>query len=120
MVRANTDHGQASGFIIGTTDTGGAYIMTNYHVVEGAKTVEVQVHDTETCPATVLGYHGQKDLALLEICCGSFQALSLQETDAVTVGEEVIAIGYPLGIAGPPSVTSGIISAYRYNDERQS
>ena len=117
MVRINTDRGQASGFIIETTEAGGAHVLTNYHVIEGSESVVIQASDLETYPATVLGYHARKDLALLEICCGAFHALPLLVTDTVPVGEEVNAIGFPLGIDGPPSVSRGIVSAYRRNDD---
>ena len=114
VVRVNTEHGQASGFIIGATDAGGAYILTNYHVVEGSETVEVRVDDAETYPATVLGYHGQKDLALLEICCGTFQALPLQENRMQPRWARTSPqLATPSGYAGPPSVTRGIVSAYQ-------
>ena len=120
VVRIHTDQGQASGFVLETTEAGRATILTNYHVLDGTKTIELQLSNGDTYTPKVLGYHAQKDLALLEICCGTFDALPLQVTNTAPVGEQVTAIGYPLGIAGPPSVTRGIISAYRHNDKRQS
>ncbi|MCY4365492.1 MAG: trypsin-like peptidase domain-containing protein [Chloroflexi bacterium] len=120
VVRIETDWGQATGFIVGITEGGGAYVLTNYHIVEDAKEVEVEGEEASTYTATRLGYDAYKDLAVLQICCGTFFALTLQGSDTIAVGTEVIAIGYPLGIAGSPTVTRGIVSAYRYDDDYRS
>ena len=120
MVRITTDSGQASGFIFETTDGGVAYVLTNFHVIEGAEQVEVRAADENDYIATVLGYDANKDLAVLEICCGVFEVLSIQDPQAIEVGAEVIAIGFPLGLEGSPTVTSGIVSALRYVERYQS
>ncbi len=105
---------------MGITEGGGAYVLTNYHVVEDVEEVEVEVEGVSTYTATRLGFDAYKDLAVLEVCCGTFHALPLQDSDSIAVGAEVIAIGYPLGIAGSPTVTRGIVSAYRYDDNYRS
>ena len=105
---------------MGITEGGGAYVLTNYHVVEDLEEVEVEVEGVSTYTATRLGFDAYKDLAVLEVCCGTFHALPLQDSDSIAVGAEVIAIGYPLGIAGSPTVTRGIVSAYRYDDNYRS
>ena len=120
VVRITTDTGQASGFIVAIADDGGAYVLTNYHVVQDAEDVEVEVEGVSNYAASLVGYDAYKDLAVLEICCGTFYALPMQDSNAIPVGIEVIAIGYPLGIAGSPTVTRGIVSAYRYDDRYQS
>ncbi|MDE2939982.1 MAG: S1C family serine protease [Chloroflexota bacterium] len=119
-MRVNTDRGQASGFIAETTEAGRAYVLTNYHVVEEAVSVEVQVNEVDSYIGIILGYNALKDMALLEICCGTFHALPLRDTDALKVGAEVTAIGYSLGIAGSPTFTRGIVSAHRYDEAYRS
>ena len=68
----------------------------------------------------MLGYDAYRDLAVLEICCGSFRPLSLNGSQVIKTGLDVVAIGYPLGISGSATVTRGIVSAYRYDDDYQS
>ena len=120
MVRISSGAGSGTGFIFETTDSGGAYILTNYHVIEAASRLEVSVNESTNLQPTVLGYNAYRDLAVLEICCGTFEALSLQGSPNVKPGEEVIAIGYPLGIAGGPTVSRGIVSNYRYDESYQA
>ena len=94
--------------------------MTNYHVIEEANRVDVLVNDSETYRATVLGYDASRDLAVLEICCGRFQVLTLKDSSSVKSGSEVIAIGYALSYSGPATVTRGIVSAVRWSSDHQS
>ncbi len=115
VVRVNTLLGNGSGVIFQTTGNGTGYILTNYHVVEGATGVEVQTSNGATYRATLKGYDAVKDLAVLEICCGRFRSLPFTDATTVKSGTEVIAVGYPLGLAGPATVTSGIVSAVRYD-----
>ena len=120
VVRIDTNSGSGTGFIFETTNRGGAYVVTNYHVIEGSNLVNVRVNDATTYSATVLGYDAYQDLAVLEICCGSFRPLEFSASTDVKAGTEVIAIGYPLDISGAATVTRGIISAVRYNSSYRS
>lgn len=120
MVRIDTISGSGTGFIFETTNRGGAYVVTNYHVIEGSNRVNVRVNDAVTYPATVLGYDAYLDLAVLDICCGSFRPLEFSESSGVKAGTEVIAIGYPLDISGSATVTRGIVSAVRYDTSYRS
>ena len=120
VVRIRTNSGGGTGFVFETTHRGGAYVLTNYHVIQGAGRVEVLVNDASAYRGTVLGYDAYRDLAVLEICCGSFNPLSLQRSQVIKPGAEVVAIGYPLGIEGSATVTRGIVSAYRYDDSYRS
>jgi hypothetical protein len=90
-------------------------VLTNYHVIEGATRITVQVNDSATYTGEVQGVDALRDLAVLRICCGSFQALPLGNATALRAGSEVVAIGYPLGLSGSATVTRGIISATRYD-----
>lgn len=98
--------GAGSGVIL-TTD---GYIVTNYHVVEGARQISVTLHDDSTYTATVVGSDQQSDIALLKIDATGLTTAVLGDSDSVQVGEVVIAVGNPMGTLGG-TVTDGIVSA---------
>lgn len=105
--RAQTE-GFASGFIIDPT----GYIVTNYHVIDGANEIKVTLSDDAeaTHKAKVIGKDERTDLALLKIETKKpLPYIQFDVSREPQVGEEVIAIGNPLGLGG--SVTKGIISA---------
>jgi Do/DeqQ family serine protease len=85
------------------------YILTNHHVVDGADTVTVELVDRRRLTAKVVGTDQPSDLALLKIEADGLQALQLADSDAVEVGDIVLALGNPLGVG--QTVTMGIISA---------
>jgi Do/DeqQ family serine protease len=94
-----------SGVVV-TTD---GYILTNNHVVEGADDVSVDFVDGRTLTAKVIGTDKPSDLALLKINGTNFPAVMLGDSDAVKIGDVVLAVGNPLNIG--QTVTMGIISA---------
>jgi serine protease Do len=95
-----------SGFVL---DAAG-YIITNNHVVEDASEVRVQLSDKREFDATVIGTDPQTDLALLKIDAGgALPQVTLADSDAIRVGDDVIAVGNPFGLGG--TVTRGIVSA---------
>ena len=98
--------GAGSGVIISEDGV----IITNYHVIEGASTVTVRAADGKSYSATVTGGDSQADIALLKIDATGLSAATLGNSSALVVGQEVIAIGNPLGSLGG-TVTNGIISA---------
>ena len=110
-IEAQTPQGgdTGSGFFIESNGT----ILTNNHVIEGAATsggsITVNLANGKSYPATVMGRDGSYDLAVLKIDVTDAPALQLGNSDTIQVGDPVIAIGSPLGLAG--TVTSGIISA---------
>jgi S1-C subfamily serine protease len=108
-VFGNTQQQQSigSGFVI---DKAG-YIVTNYHVVEGAKIVQVSFSNNESMRAKVVGSDPATDIAVLKVGAPSraLRPLTLGNSSTVEVGDQVIAIGNPLGY--DRSVTSGIVSA---------
>ena len=119
MVRIETSTGNGTGFIFETTGQT-ALVLTNHHVIDDTNRIQVVVNDAQRYRATVRGYDAYRDLAVLEICCGDFQALDFHDSQNVKSGSEVIAIGYALGITGSATVTRGIISAVRYDTEYKS
>lgn len=105
--RTQVETGVGTGSII--SDNG--YILTNYHVVEGAESVSVKlVGSNKSLPAKVVGYDDQLDLAVLKINASSkLPVLPLGNSDATRVGEWVVAIGNPYGL--DHTVTAGVVSA---------
>jgi S1-C subfamily serine protease len=97
-----------SGFVI---DKSG-HVVTNYHVIEGASKVEVSFSGNDEMPATVVGKDPSTDIAVLRIKGAQGRALTpleLGSSDAVRVGDAVVAIGNPFGLER--TVTAGIVSA---------
>ncbi len=113
VVRIDTPDGSGSGVIFDTTEDGGALVLTNHHVVKGAGRIGVEVDDSDTYRGIIQGFDVQIDLAVLSICCGDFQVLPFGDVLEIMPGSEVIVMGYPLGLAGAPTVTRGIVSAIR-------
>jgi serine protease Do len=96
--------GLGSGFVI---DESGL-VVTNNHVVEGADSVTVRLADDREIDAEVLGTDPATDLALLRIEADALTVLTWGNSDAIRVGEDVIAVGNPFGLGG--TVTRGIVS----------
>ncbi len=102
------DRGSAalgSGFIIRAD----GLIVTNRHVILGARVVRVRLPDAREFPAKILGADAVTDIALLKIDVGHLPVLRLGSSASVAVGDPVIAIGNPFGLG--QSVSAGIISA---------
>jgi S1-C subfamily serine protease len=99
--------GLGSGFVY---DKAG-YILTNYHVVRGAQKIQVSFSNNDSMKARVVGVDPSTDLAVLKVDADSraLRPLPLGNSDAVKVGQAVVAIGNPLGY--DRSVTAGIVSA---------
>ncbi|MBS3143565.1 trypsin-like peptidase domain-containing protein [Candidatus Woesearchaeota archaeon] len=104
VVTIRTDVSQGTGFII--TDDG--YLVTNYHVIDGARYADALTSDSNSKQLTLIGYNPEMDVALLKIP-GSYNSIEFDDSDNVKIGEKVIAIGNPLGLSF--SVTEGIVSA---------
>ncbi|TDD59208.1 trypsin-like serine protease, partial [Actinomadura darangshiensis] len=85
-------------------------IMTNAHVVSGAQQVAVKFSDGRTASAKVLGANTADDIAVVKAQgVSGLKPATLGDSDALAVGDQVLAVGSPLGLDG--SVTSGIVSA---------
>ena len=106
FMRSVPQEGSGSGFIY---DTDG-HIITNYHVVENADELSVALEDGRIFPATLVGADPSNDLAVIRIEAeGLPQPISLGDSDALNVGQFVIAIGNPFGQVG--TLTVGVVSA---------
>ena len=89
------------------------YVLTNNHVVEGADAIEVVLPDARRTTAKVIGTDPESDLAVLKITLDKLPAITLGNSDALQVGDQVLAIGNPFGVG--QTVTSGIVSALGRN-----
>jgi Do/DeqQ family serine protease len=94
-----------SGVVVSTD----GYILTNNHVVDGADDVSVDFTDGRTLTAKVVGTDKPSDLALLKVNGTNLHAIAMGDSDAVKVGDVVLAVGNPLNVG--QTVTMGIISA---------
>ena len=97
--------GQGSGVIL--SDTG--FIVTNAHVIEGARDVDVTLHDGRNFKAVVVGESKTKDLAILKIDAEGLNPIELGDSENLKVGQLAVAVGNPLGLGS--TVTFGMVSA---------
>src|SRR5579862_5559752 len=105
MPRERSEKALGSGVIVSPE----GYILTNNHVVEGAKNVTITLHDKRELKARVIGTDPRTDIAVLKIDGSNFPALTLADSAKVEIGDIVLAIGNPFGVG--QTVTSGIVSA---------
>jgi len=99
--------GQGSGFII---DREG-HVLTNYHVIDQARQVEVTLHSRKKYRATIVGTDRSHDLAVLQIKAPDLSPMVMGDSRNLQVGQKVYAIGNPFGLSG--TLTSGIVSSIR-------
>lgn len=95
-----------SGFVISAN----GYILTNYHVIDGATSIQVAFNDGTTYPATLVGGEANNDVAVLKIDAEGLTPVVLGDSDNLVVGEQVCTIGNPLGEL-TFSLTVGYVSA---------
>ena len=101
--------GLGSGVIVSAS----GYILTNNHVVEGADDIEVILNDSRRTQAKVIGTDPDTDLAILKIELDRLPVIVLGNSDALQIGDQVLAIGNPFGVG--QTVTGGIVSALGRN-----
>ena len=115
VVQIITPDGNGSGFVIEAN----GLVITNAHVVRGLSTVEVRFAGGRTYMGGVLGVDEVADVALLDVgVFRSLEAATLGDSDEIMVGEDVIAMGFPLGdtLGVSPTITRGIVSAKRSSE----
>jgi putative serine protease PepD len=104
-VTFNGGRGSGSGVVIRSD----GYVLTNNHVVGDANTIRVTFNDGSSATATVVGADAASDLAVVRVAKTGLTAATLGRSAAVRVGDQVLAVGSPLGLSG--TVTAGIVSA---------
>lgn len=95
-----------SGFILSAD----GYLLTNYHVIESASSIKATLYNGKSYDATLIGYDESNDIAVLKIDAEGLTPVTLGDSDNLNVGDDVIAIGNPLGEL-TFSLTSGSVSA---------
>ena len=112
-VRVRGDASASSGSAVLYRDDG--HLLTNAHVVEGADAIEVSLADGSMHEASVVGTDQLTDIAVLRIATAAdgrpYPTAVLGTAVDLAVGQPVVAIGSPLGLAGGSSVTTGVVSA---------
>ncbi len=109
----NMDLSYGSGIVIGKTKDK-AQIITNYHVIQDVKKIEVLLLDGKRLKAKLIAGDNLSDLALLEVDAKSITHVAqLGNSERVRVGEAAIVIGNPLDLGSTPTITSGIISSVK-------
>lgn len=103
--RTNQD-GAGSGVIVNKD----GYIATNHHVIEGADTINVRLHDGSTYGAELVGSDKRNDISVIKIDAKGLKAVTIGKSKELLVGDLAVAIGNPLGQLGG-TATQGIISA---------
>jgi serine protease Do len=92
-------------------------VLTNNHVVGGAEKINVTLWNNEVVEGTIVGLCAVHDIAVVKVSRKDLPSSELGDSDRLRVGQRVYAIGNPFGLAGGPSVTSGVISALHRNIE---
>jgi serine protease Do len=105
--------GSGSGFFIND-----GYLVTNNHVVDGSKFIKVKLLTGREVVGEVVASNSQRDVALVKTEIIGLKGLPVRATEA-GVGSQVFVIGSPLGIENEGTVTSGIISTYRFENEQR-
>ena len=103
------DGGGFSGLGSGVIVSAEGYILSNHHVIKGADSIRVTLHDRRRFPASVVGVDSLIDIALLQIDAPGLPVATLGRSDDLLIGDWVLAIGYPLGMG--TTLTHGIVSA---------
>jgi serine protease Do len=98
--------GAGSGVIVSED----GYIATNHHVIQGARTVQVTLHNGDSYPAKIVGSDQANDIAVIKIDAKNLTTATIGDSSTVAVGDMAVAIGNPLGQLGG-TATAGIISA---------
>lgn len=110
LMKQYISSGAGSGVIVSED----GYIITNVHVVSGANKITVTLNNKNTYEAKVVGKSSSLDIAMIKIDANGLKATSLGNSSSLNLGEEVVAIGNPLGQLGG-TVTNGIISSLSRN-----
>jgi Do/DeqQ family serine protease len=103
--RQHVERSLGSGVIVSESGT----IITNQHVIAGADSIKVQIADGRIADARVVGQDPDTDLAVLHLSIGKLPTMPMGRSDALRVGDIVLAIGNPYGLS--QTVTQGIVSA---------
>jgi S1-C subfamily serine protease len=100
--------GMGSGTIF---DAAKGLVLTNNHVVGGAEKINVTLWNNQVLEGDIVGACAVHDIAVVKVTAKNLPSAELGDSDKLRVGQRVYAIGNPFGLAGGPTVTSGVVSA---------
>lgn len=100
-------NGAASGMIVSSS----GYIISNHHVIQDHQELDITTHDGEVYQARVVGSDPATDMAILKIDARGLSACNLGDSENLSAGKFVVAVGNALGLPGDPTVSVGVISA---------
>lgn len=89
------------------------HVLTNRHVVDDARQIVVTLNDGRILAGQVIGSDDETDIAVVQVEESDLVPAEMGDSDALEVGQPVLAIGNPLGLSGGPTVTSGVVSSIR-------
>src|SRR6185436_10967226 len=109
VAESSEGQGEGTGFVVRSD----GIIVTNFHVVEGASKVTVLSSADEPVhyDARVIGGDEEADLAVLQVDATDLPTVAMGNSSDLQLGQQVVALGYALGLAGGPSVTTGVVSS---------
>lgn len=117
ILGALPSEGAGTGIIL---DSNG-HILTNAHVIQNAREIEVSIPDRpESLKATVVGSDPENDLAVVKVEATDLKPAPFGDSDSLNVGDRVIAVGNALALPGGPTVTDGIVSALDRSIQEQN
>jgi S1-C subfamily serine protease len=111
-IDAKLGYQSAIGAGTGIVIDGGGVVLTNNHVIAGATNLTARsIGNGQTYPASVIGFDRQHDIAVLQLAGGGLPTANTGNSDTVTVGEQIVAIGNAGGVGGAPSAVEGRVAA---------
>ncbi len=87
------------------------YVLTNNHLIDGAESIVITLHNGESYPARLVGGDSNPDVAVVKIDATGLQPARPGSAESLQVGQDVIAIGHALALPGGPTVSKGVVSA---------
>ena len=87
------------------------YVLTNNHLIDGAESIVITLHNGESYPARLVGGDPNPDVAVVKIDASGLQPARPGSMESLQVGQDVIAIGHALALPGGPTVSKGVVSA---------
>ena len=111
--RTGQDNPSSPGIGIGTGIVlqSDGYVLTNNHLIDGAESIVITLHNGESYPARLVGGDPNPDVAVVKIDATGLQPARAGRTESLQVGQDVIAIGHALALPGGPTVSKGVVSA---------